>query len=86
MVLAYWWVGPRPGGSWAGASLLMCWLAPDKADCRAAVVLGLVTTDSGWIWGPGDFRASTRLLVGKVWSWGLWLQGPGVPELVSAHW
>lgn len=33
--------------------------------------------------GPG---ASASPLVGRTMSWGLWLQGRGVPELISGHW
>ena len=33
--------------------------------------------------GPGT---SANPLVGRTRSWGLWLQGRGVPKLMSGHW
>ena len=70
------WTGPGPRGPVAGSSLLMGGLGPDKAGCRAVVVLGLASTC--WCVGQGP-----RLLV----SWPLGFQslcfgllvGPGGP-------
>lgn len=69
------------------ASVFMSWLSqswcwPVVGMARSQGVLGLVPRH--WWVRPG-LRASAGPLVGKTWSWDLWLWVPGTPELLSAH-
>lgn len=57
-------------------------LVPDMAGCGVWDVLQLVLTH--WCMMP-DPGASAGTLVGGAGSWGHWLQGPGVTELVFYH-
>lgn len=59
-----------------GIGLLMCWLSPDKAGYRTAVILGLVPHASWQGWVPGDTMAGACSLLGEAGSWGhYWLTG-----------
>ena len=51
---------------------------------RAQVSLSWFLPIGGQGQGPEDLEDSTRPLVSRAMSWGLWLQGPRVLELVSA--
>lgn len=86
------------GGPWYSASLLVCWLGFDKAgyggpsDGDKPLVGGVgiqgtpgLLLPAHW-WVKLGLGASDSPLAGRVGSWGLWLQGPGVPEVPELVW
>ena len=93
--LACLWSVRALGAPWESASLLVCVLILDKSGCGAVMVLVMVTTHWWEGLGAGNptallvhwwmelgLTASASPLAGRAGAWGLWLHGPGVPELV----
>ena len=74
-------VGLGSRGPGACASLLVCWLGPDKSGCSAAVVLELVSTC--WWVKPGPGASAVHWWVGPGPE--SLAAGLGVPESVSEH-
>ena len=68
LVLACSGQGWGPGGSGAGAGLLVGGLGPDTAGWWS---WSLCPLSSGWSWGPQGPRAGARPLVGEAGSWTL---------------